>query len=274
MVVAPSRFLQKAAKSCSPSSGSAAAFMASTSSSRGQSTTWPRASGSPGSAVAQPVDVAPLEGGEAGVEAWPAPRRGRGARCRRAAGCAGDGRGARRRWRRRGRREPPGRARGRRRRCGRHRSGERGTRAPGRSRAPPRPRPARCAGPAAPPTRGTGHRRRRGRGAGAWRHASARRCTTRTGPTTGRPDRDQRDVDAATSGCRRGVGTSVTNSRGASRTGEPRASSAGSAISSNTMPRDQPADDDLVLGEGVLEEVPAERAEQQDPHRQQQRRAP
>ena len=46
IVVAPSRFLQYAAKSCSPRSGSAAAFMASTSNGQSCHSTWPRSSGS------------------------------------------------------------------------------------------------------------------------------------------------------------------------------------------------------------------------------------
>ena len=68
MVVAPSRFLQKAAKSCSPSSGSAAAFMASTSSVARPVDDVAAGERVARAAVAQPVDVAPLERGEARVE--------------------------------------------------------------------------------------------------------------------------------------------------------------------------------------------------------------
>ncbi len=46
MVVAPSRFLQYAAKSCSPTSSRAAAFISSTSNSRSCHSTWLRRSGS------------------------------------------------------------------------------------------------------------------------------------------------------------------------------------------------------------------------------------
>ncbi len=46
IVVAPSRFLQYAAKSCSPSSPSAASFIASRSSGLSCHSTWPRSSGS------------------------------------------------------------------------------------------------------------------------------------------------------------------------------------------------------------------------------------
>ena len=46
MVVAPSRFLQKAAKSCSPSSAFDAVFIASRSNGRCRVSTWPRVSGS------------------------------------------------------------------------------------------------------------------------------------------------------------------------------------------------------------------------------------
>ena len=51
IVVAPSRFLQKAAKSCSPSRTSAALFIRSRSSGRGQASTCPRVSGSTATGV-------------------------------------------------------------------------------------------------------------------------------------------------------------------------------------------------------------------------------
>ena len=93
-VVAPSRRLQKAAKSWRPTSGAEAAFIASRSRRRPHVRTWWRTSGSPSSwRVHDPVGVAAPDGGEPRVEALgrldaPGARAGRRAGCRRRGGPA------------------------------------------------------------------------------------------------------------------------------------------------------------------------------------------